>query len=191
MRPTNSSPRTVAGSVAAALASIVAVSAYPAFAEPLKGREVVKEIGGASVSCTDAYGQSVHSVLVANLGDVGRARNLFKTPVIMLDPDHLNRLPAKLQLFFFGHECAHHVLGHTYVMRPSAESEADCWAAKDGRARGLFTRYEVEGWAPWFAKSRGNAASGHMPGPERAKFILACFDEKPETAAKTTVTSQQ
>lgn len=174
-----------------AIVAVVAAGPPCALAEPLKGREVVREIAGAPVSCTDAYGQHVHSVLVNNLGDVGRARNLFKTPVIMLDPDHLNRLPAKLQLFFYGHECAHHVLGHTFVMRPTAESEADCWAAKDGRERGLFTRYEVEHWAPWFAKSRGNAISGHMPGPERAKFILACFDEQPETAAKSTVTSQQ
>jgi hypothetical protein len=164
------------------LASIVtllaAAAATPAAGETAKGREVVRELGGTPVSCRDAYGQNVHAVLVANLGDVGRARNLFKTPVIMLDPGHLNPLPAKLQLFFFGHECAHHVLGHTYVFRPTAESEADCWAAKDGRDRGLFTRFDVENWAPWFAKSRGNAASGHLPGPERVKFILGCFDDE-------------
>jgi hypothetical protein len=156
----------------------LACGTLAASAEPMKDREVIKEIAGRAVSCRDAYGQNVHAVLVANLGDVGRARNLHKTPVIMLDPGHLNPLPAKLQLFFFGHECAHHVLGHVYVMRQTAESEADCWSAKDGRDRGLFTRSEVESWAPWFAKSRGSSISGHLPGPERAKFILACFDDQ-------------
>lgn len=178
----------------ASLTALVAFAGSAAWGEAraVEGREVVKEIGGTAVSCRDAYGQTVHAVLVANLGDVGRARNVFKTPVIMLDPGHLIRLPLKLQLFFYGHECAHHVLGHTYVMRPTAESEADCWAAKDGRDRGLFTRFEVEGWAPWFAKSRGSVISGHLPGPERARFILQCFDENPASAdASTTVTTRQ
>lgn len=168
--------------------ALVAAEAPDVRAETFQGREVIKDIGGTAVSCRDAYGQNVHAIRVADLGDVGRARNLFKTPVIMMDPGHLNPLPVKLQLFFFGHECAHHSLGHVYVMRPTAESEADCWAAKDGRARGLFTRYDVESWAPWFAKSRGSAISGHLPGPERAKFILQCFDDAAETAP-TTLTS--
>ncbi len=174
----------------AGLIAILSAMAPQAHAEAWRGREIIKEIGGETVSCRDSYGLHVHAVLVTDLGDVGRARNLFKTPVIMMDPSHLIRLPGKLQLFFFGHECAHHVLGHTYVLRPSAESEADCWAAKDGRARGLFTRDDVQNWAPWFANSRGSAISGHLPGPERAKFILQCFDE-PETAASTTVTQQR
>lgn len=156
-----------------------------------RGQEIIKELGGTAVSCRDSYGLHVHAVLVADLGDVGRARNLFKTPVIMMDPSHLIRLPGKLQLFFFGHECAHHVLGHTYVLRATVESEADCWAAKDGRDRGLFTRDDVQSWAPWFAQSRGSAVSGHLPGPERAKFILQCFDDSTDTAASSTVTQQR
>ena len=163
----------------AALGGSAALSASLALSPDASAerREVIRELAGTAVSCRDAYGQPVHAVLVANLGDVARARNLFKTPVIMMDPGHLNPLPAKLQLFFYGHECAHHVLGHVYVMKPTAEVEADCWAIKDGRDRGLFSRSEVESWAPWFAKSRGNPISGHLPGPERAKHLIACFDQ--------------
>lgn len=178
-------------SILAALAAAPASGADEARVATWRGQEIIKELGGTVVSCRDSYGQNVHAVLVADLGDVGRAKNLFKTPVILMDPSHLVRLPGKLQLFFFGHECAHHVLGHTYVLRPGVESEADCWAAKDGRDRGLFTRDEVQSWAPWFAQSRGSTVSGHLPGPERAKHILQCFDDRADTAATTTVTQQR
>lgn len=191
MRPAIASLTFVMGSALAAACAAGHATAQEARAGTWRGQEIIKVLGGAGVSCRDAYGQNVHAVLVADLGDVGRAKNLFKTPVIMMDPSHLVRLPGKLQLFFFGHECAHHVLGHTYVLRPNVESEADCWAAKDGRDRGLFTRDEVQSWAPWFAQSRGSTVSGHLPGPERAKHILQCFDDSAETAASTTVTQQR
>ncbi len=191
MRPARASLTSVIGlAFAAACASVSALAQEPR-GETWRGREIIKEIGGTVVSCRDSYGLNVHAVLVSDLGDVGRARNLYKTPVIMMDPSHLIRLPGKLQLFFFGHECAHHVLGHTYVLRPGVETEADCWAAKDGRDRGLFTRDDVQSWAPWFAQSRGSTVSGHLPGPERARFILQCFDDSTDTAASTTVTQQR
>ena len=148
MRPKIASLTFVMTLVVAAVCGRDHAAAQEARASSWRGQEIIKEIGGTAVSCRDSYGLNVHAVLVADLGDVGRARNFFKTPVIMMDPSHLIRLPGKLQLFFFGHECAHHVLGHTYVLRPNVESEADCWAAKDGRDRGLFTRDEVQSWAP-------------------------------------------
>lgn len=170
----------VIGTIAVALAALNAKTA-----SAFERRDVIKELGGKAVSCSDAYGRHVHAVLVTNLGDVGRARQMQRTPIIMMDPHYLNPLPSKLQLFFFGHECAHHVLGHVYVVTPTSEMEADCWAAKDGRDRGLFTRDDVQSWGPWFAKSRGSKEFGHLPGPERAAYLLTCFDEKSGDDAKT------
>ena len=135
-------------------------------------------VAGVSVACRDFRGIPVHTVRVADLGDVGRAWLVNRVPLIVLDEKVLNRLPDKLQLFFYGHECAHHVLGHTVLYRPDRESEADCWAIKDGRDRGIFSRPEVESFAPFLASSRGSTITGHLPGPARAKHLLACFDER-------------
>jgi hypothetical protein len=84
-----------------------------------------------------------------------------------------------VEIFFFMHECAHHVLGH--IIQPTLQSErdADCWSANYGRWAGLFSREDVVGFAPFFAKSNGSKF-GHLPGLERQAYILNCFD-KPES----------
>lgn len=128
------------------------------------------------MQCEDFRGLTVRTLRLTELGDVGSARVIGRVPVILLDPDRLAKLPAKMQQFFFGHECAHHVLGHSFSATASSEKEADCWSVKNGRDKGLFTRADVEGWAPHFAHSRGSPA-GHLPGPERAKRLIACFDD--------------
>lgn len=140
------------------------------------GREETR-IAGMVVDCRDFRGVAVRTVRVAELGDVGRAWVVNRVPLIVLDDKILDRLPDKLQLFFYGHECAHHVLGHTVLYGPDRENEADCWAIKDGRDRGTFSRSDVESFAPFLAASRGSAVSGHLPGPARAKNLLKCFDE--------------
>jgi len=61
-------------------------------------------------------------------------------------------------------------------MVPTMESDADCWSIKNGRDRGLFTRSDVVNFAPWLMKSAGSPW-GHLPGPERSRHLIACFDE--------------
>jgi hypothetical protein len=134
-------------------------------------------VAGVPVACRDFRGVAVETVRVADLGDIGRAWVVNRVPLIVLDEKLLDRLPDKLQLFFYGHECAHHVLGHTVLYRPDRESEADCWSIKDGRDRGIFSRPEVESFAPFLVASRGSTITGHLPGPVRAKHLLKCFDE--------------
>jgi hypothetical protein len=155
-------------------ASALVGPAVRASTSPMRPQAVV---AGVSVACRDFRGIAVHTVRVADLGDVGRAWLVNRIPMIVLDEKVLDRLPDKLQLFFYGHECAHHVLGHTVLYRPDRESEADCWAIKDGRDRGIFSRSEVESFAPFLAASRGSTITGHLPGPARAKHLLKCFDE--------------
>jgi hypothetical protein len=132
-------------------------------------------IAGRAVSCKDIRGVAVTTMQVANLGDVGRAGIINRVPIIAIDPDIIRRLPDKLQLFFYQHECAHHVLGHWFQMSLSMETDADCWAIRHGRDNGVFSRDDVMSFAPFLAKS-GGSPFGHLPGPARAKQLLKCFD---------------
>lgn len=144
-----------------------------------QGLELEPVIGGNPMRCYDFRGAVVRTLQTTELGDVGRASIIARMPIISLDPDRMRALPPKLQIFFFMHECAHHVLGH--VIKPTLQSErdADCWSANYGRWAGLFVRKDVEEWAPYFARSNGSKF-GHLPGPERQAYILNCFD-RPES----------
>jgi hypothetical protein len=144
-----------------------------------QGLEVQPVIGGSPMRCYDYRGAVVRTLMTTELGDVGRASIIARMPIISLDSDRMRSLPPKMQVFFFMHECAHHVLGH--VIRPTLESEreADCWSINYGRWAGLLARADVEAFAPYFARSNGSRF-GHLPGPERQAYLLTCFD-KPET----------
>lgn len=133
-------------------------------------------IAGMSVACNDYRGRAVHTVRVSDLGDVARAWVVNRMPFIVMDRGRLAKLPPKLQLFFYAHECSHHKMGHWMNTTMDSEREADCMAIREGRDNGLFARDEVVAFAPWFANSRGSSY-GHLPGPQRAKFLLACFDD--------------
>lgn len=132
-------------------------------------------IGGVSMACRDFRGRIVQTLHTPLRGDVGRATFISAVPVIALDPVRLETLPEKLQIFFYQHECAHHVLAH--IINPTIESEreADCWSIDHGRTAGHFTRADVEAFAPFLAHSRGSPF-GHLPGPERHAYLLACYD---------------
>ena len=134
-------------------------------------------LAGVALECKDIRGSAVRVVSLADLGDVGRAGVVNRVPVIAMDQKLLNTLPEKLQLFFYAHECAHHVLGHVYLFSLSRETEADCWAIKNGRELGHFSRRDIEGFEP-FLKDSGGSSWGHLPGPERVKFLLKCFDDR-------------
>lgn len=141
-----------------------------------EGLEVQPLIAGSPMRCYDFRGAVVRTLQTTELGDVGRASIVARMPIISLDSDRMAALPQKMQVFFYMHECAHHVLGH--VIRPTLESEreADCWSINYGRWAGLFTRRDVEGFEPFFAKSNGSRF-GHLKGPERQAYLLKCYDE--------------
>ena len=127
-------------------------------------------------TCHDNRGKAVSLLRFDEMGDVGRAVILNRLPFIVLNPRRLSTLPPKLQIFFFEHECAHHVLGHNYNPTTDVEREADCFAVKSGRDAGVFTRQDVLSFEPWIAPLRGSAR-GHLPGPDRLRNLLACFDD--------------
>jgi hypothetical protein len=156
------------------LMALALLSARPAAAD--ETLELQPIIGGHPMRCYDFRGGVVRTLKTTELGDVGRASIIARMPIISLDSDRMRALPPTLQVFFFMHECAHHVLGH--VIRPTLQSErdADCWSVNYGRWAGLFARMDVLNWAPYFARSNGSRF-GHLAGPQRQAYILRCYDE--------------
>lgn len=154
------------------------LAAAPAAAEEEEGAAHVK-VGGQDLSCTDYRGRQVQTYTVAGLGDAGWSEIYFRVPVIKLDPQILDTLPGRLQVFFFLHECGHHKLGHLASGSGQAEPEADCWAVQTGRDQALFQREDVVAFGRYFASSGGSRA-GHLPGPERHAYLLKCFDTPSE-----------
>lgn len=162
----------------ALLIGLVMIAASPRVA-PAASLEIQPVIGGNPMRCYDYRGAVVRTLQTTELGDVGRASIIARMPIISLDLDRMATLPPKMQIFFFMHECAHHVLGHVISPTLQSERDADCWSINYGRWAGLFSRMDVEGFAPYFAQSNGSKF-GHLPGPERQAYVLDCFD-RPET----------
>lgn len=157
-----------------ALAAALAAGA-PAAAQVNLGNPFNPVIAGVPVHCRAATGQAVAFVANPFLNDVGRAQPGLP-PTIELNPVLLMQLPPKLQLFWYGHECGHHVLGHTIGNYSQAsESEADCWAIETGRSQNLFRRRDVAGFEPFFRNNPGSPW-GHLPGPLRAANLMRCYD---------------
>jgi hypothetical protein len=163
--------------VLSALAAVLAVSEAHT-----EGLEITPVIGGEPMRCRDFRGAVVRTTRATELGDVGRAQIITRMPIISLDPDRLRTLPPKMQIFFYMHECAHHVLGHTIHPTLESEKEADCWAIRYGREARLISRLDVDGFGPYLANSRGSRF-GHLPGPERQAYLLQCFDDGSSTEA--------
>lgn len=133
-------------------------------------------IASVPVVCTAFDGQPVATIPDPTITDIGYARQ-GSPPVIVLNSRLLETLPPALQLFWYGHECAHHVLGHTVFTSFGNEAAADCWSIRTGRDQGLFDRTDVEGFAPYFLANPGSPW-GHLPGPQRQALFLQCYDTR-------------
>jgi hypothetical protein len=129
-------------------------------------------IAGQPVSCTSSQGEPVAFVPNTSLADVGLWFPAWPgVPAhVEYNPGLLARLPPEVQLFWFGHACAHGVLAADL-----GEEGADCWSIQFLKRRGLVSRAQVlelqssllaAPVVPW----------GHRPGPPRAKLLLACYD---------------
>jgi hypothetical protein len=169
----------VKGLVAFVLATMLAT--VIARAEGLQDAPV---IGGAPQTCKDFRGVTVRTTNMQDLGDVARAMIISRMPIIAIDNDRMVQLPDKFQLFFYLHECGHHLLGHTVAPTTNSENEADCWAVKQARIRGLMTHDDVLAFGPLLANNRGTRF-GHLPGPQRAARLVACYDDPSESIEDT------
>lgn len=134
---------------------------------------------GAWVTCQSNRGEPV--VFVANyyLPDVGVAKRGPYGPFVEYNPQIFLPLAPEVQMFWFGHECGHHALGHTDpygngLLNANRENEADCYAgrflARHGvpRASMPLVWQSLMGLWPSYA--------GHAPGPQRAAQTLSCYD---------------
>lgn len=126
-------------------------------------------IAGVPVYCTAFNGQPVAFVSNPMLQDVGRAMPGMP-PTIELNPNVLAQLSPTMQLFWYGHECAHHVLGPA-----NSEINADCWSIKTLRNQGLLAPSELP---QLMAQISGTPGSmwGHLPGPQRAQLLAQCYN---------------
>jgi hypothetical protein len=157
----------------------VAAGSGAATANGAAGLQARIQLGGMELSCRDFRGQVVRTIQMNDLGDVAHARIVNRMPIITLNKRRLDTLPDKLQVFFFHHECAHHLMGHVFYPTQTSENEADCYAVKVGRREGFLTRTDIEAFAPYIGVSRGSAF-GHLPGPVRQQRLMACFDDPSE-----------
>ena len=134
-------------------------------------------IAGWPVYCKDARRYPVALESAPQLNDVGMARiKRNGAPVIFLNPRILERLPPAVQLFWYAHECAHHVLGHMLgVPKVRNEMDADCWAIRIGRNQGWFRRQDLRNMYHYFINNPGSPW-GHLPGPQRLQHFANCFD---------------
>jgi hypothetical protein len=150
---------------------LAAVRPVAAQAEP-GGRTL---IAGVTLGCSDFRGRPVQTYETSGLGDVARSTLYGRIPVITLDTEVMASLSGKLQIFFYLHECAHHVLGHMFAPQPESEKEADCWSIKIGRDQSYFNLSDVKAFTNRIMSSPGSAR-GHLPGRERMAHLLECFE---------------
>lgn len=124
-------------------------------------------IGGVSLFCVGGAGP-VATMLDATLPDVGRALPYGRPPLIVLNPYVLQQLSPLMQIFWYGHECAHHLHG-------ADEIQADCVSIKMMRNQGFLHRSQIPELQSQIAGSPGSLW-GHLPGPARAQHLANCFD---------------
>ncbi len=114
-------------------------------------------IGGRVPSCG-----RTRTIVTADLGDYGASIGAF----IVLNPVKLDRLSATTRLFVYTHECGHQLNG-------PGETEADCYAAKRGKAEGWLREGDIDQVCRIFPhKSR---SAEHPDRAERCAAIHACY----------------
>jgi hypothetical protein len=132
-------------------------------------------IGGMPVYCNDFRGIPVTLIANPALNDVGMATlGPAGQPVMILNPTVVGAMPPAMQLFWYGHECAHHALGHIARRGITNEAEADCWAVRTGRQQGWFPPQAFQYLIAYLGNSPGSAW-GHLPGPARVQNMMACY----------------
>ncbi len=106
----------------AVLAFAIGVLAFLGTAGPVAAQEGPGGrvlVAGVSLGCADFRGKPVQTYETSGLGDVARSTLYGRIPVITVDKEVMASLSGKLQIFFYLHECAHHVLGHMFAPQPS------------------------------------------------------------------------
>jgi len=155
-------------------AGVVHLAALVAFSCLALPSKVVGQI--TFDGCTDANNVPVASVRNDHIQDVAIAtRSPTGDPIILYNVIVLSWLQPPTRLFFYAHECAHHVLRHV-VASPSltAEREADCWAIRALKKRGDVDAVAI-GTIQADISRAGRGDWSHLPGPMRAVDLGRCL----------------
>lgn len=124
--------------------------------------------------CRDANGERVLAVSTRRLNNVGMAGRVRGRPVMLFNPVIMRRFQPATRTFWFYHECAHHVLGHSLGHRPiSRERDADCWAIRQMKRRGLLTAAKLSTIKRDLYSLNGDGYL-YLPGPQRAAHVGYC-----------------
>jgi hypothetical protein len=142
---------------------------------------LVSQAGSAAprMNCVAANGARVVVVVDRQLDDVAVAMMANGKPIIAVNPPVLQRLRPQTQAFFYAHECAHHVLGHTLGTNHglAQEREADCWAMNALVTVGMFAAADVEVVQRDVARF-GKKDWAHIAGVERALQFDKCLNRR-------------
>jgi hypothetical protein len=108
--------------------------------------------------------------VVMEMYDIAEARN----GRIFLNKSLMSR-PRAQQIFWYTHECAHHIFG-------AGEARADCWAVQQGRSHGWLAPDEFNLLGRSMISHPGTAA--HAPGPQRVAAMRSCYNRDIYAAAE-------
>jgi hypothetical protein len=124
--------------------------------------------------CLDALGTPVASVNSPWINDVAMAGIEAGAPIIRYNTTVLALLHPTTRLFFYGHECGHHALGHALgTLTLNREQEADCYGIVTLVEEGLLDDDDVPKIQADLSRSPGNW--DHLPGPYRAINLRRCL----------------
>jgi len=115
-------------------------------------------------------------LIPASIQDVAKAtRRRDGSLAIYYNPRIASLFSQSAQKFFFYHECAHQVLGHTLGgFDPLvAEQQADCWAIIKLVRSGQFGSRDVEAVQDELTRF-GRKDLTHLSGRQRAINLMAC-----------------
>jgi hypothetical protein len=128
--------------------------------------------------CTDDRGLLVASIRDPGVPDIAMAmRAPNGAPIIRYNPRVVAWAQPQTRLFFYGHECAHHVLGQVTQMPSKAnEQQADCWSIRELTRRHMLSDADISVVQADITKASPGDWS-HIPGPQRAVNLRACLNQ--------------
>ncbi len=153
-------------SAAAALAAI-ALAAAPAQASQYDRNDPLCRTPDGRVPQISNNPGSLHRAYAAMRGG---------QPVIVFNPRRMADLQPITRVWVYYHECAHHALGHSSGNRAlTRENDADCWAIRAMRHRGLLTKAHYRVIVADMRRVYHRGGMLHLPGHLRAEHLGYCL----------------
>jgi len=149
-------------------------------------------VAGLPVSCVDATGAPVVTIAQPGVGDVARSKiEPNGARLIVVDSVAFFSLPPLMQLFFYSHECGHHVSGDIVAgivfrhVNPMIEMNADRIGIRFLRDQLNITLPQAQMIASYFVNNPP-VPPYYLPGPQRAKWIIDCYGSEDDACGNST-----